>query len=74
MRSLTNAGQNWKQKDFENARLYYNLRATNPVYLKAATLTFNILMNTYPDSQKSDEYKLYIIRSEYEYADEEPGR
>ncbi len=57
-----------EQKDFENARLYYNLRATNPLYLKAATITFNILMNTYPDSQKSDEYKLYIIRSEYEYA------
>jgi outer membrane protein assembly factor BamD len=57
-----------EQKDFENARLYYNLRATNPLYLKAATITFNILMNTYPDSQKSDGYKLYIIRSEYEYA------
>jgi outer membrane protein assembly factor BamD len=57
-----------ERKDFENARLYYNLRETNPAYLKAATLTFNTLMNTYPDSQKSDEYKLYIIKSEYEYA------
>ena len=25
-------------------------------------------MNTYPDSQFSDEYKLYIIKSEYLYA------
>ena len=57
-----------EEKDYENAKLYYNLRATNPAYLKAATLTFNILMNSYPDSQKSDEYKLYIIKSEYEYA------
>lgn len=57
-----------EQKDFENARLYYNLRATNPAYLKAASLTFNTLMNTYPDSQNSDEYKLYIIKSDYEYA------
>ncbi|HVY76136.1 MAG TPA: outer membrane protein assembly factor BamD [Puia sp.] len=57
-----------EQKDFENARLYYNLRATNPSYLKAASLTFNILMNTYPDSQRGDEYKLYIIKADYEYA------
>ena len=25
-------------------------------------------MNTYPDSQFSDEYKLYIIKSDYLYA------
>jgi outer membrane protein assembly factor BamD len=25
-------------------------------------------MNTYPDSEKSDEYKLYVIKSNYEYA------
>ncbi len=25
-------------------------------------------MNSYPDSQKSDEYKLYVIRADYEYA------
>jgi len=57
-----------EEKDFEAAKLYYNLRATNPAYLKAATLTFNILMNTYPDSQNSDEYKLYIIKAEYDFA------
>ncbi|HTQ66358.1 MAG TPA: outer membrane protein assembly factor BamD [Puia sp.] len=57
-----------EQKDFENAKLYYNLKATNPAYLKAASLTFNILMNTYPDSEKSDEYKLYIVKADYEYA------
>jgi outer membrane protein assembly factor BamD len=57
-----------EQKDFEAAKLYFNLRETNIAYLKAATLTFNTLMNTYPDSQFSDEYKLYIIKSEYLYA------
>jgi outer membrane protein assembly factor BamD len=57
-----------EKKDFENAKLYYNLRATNTAYLKAASLTFNILMNNYPDSQFSDEYKLYLIKSEYLYA------
>jgi len=55
-------------KDFENAKLYFNLRETNPAYLKAAALTFTTLMNTYPDSQNSDEYKLYIIKSDYYYA------
>jgi outer membrane protein assembly factor BamD len=57
-----------EEKDFEAAKLYFNLRATNPAYLKAASLTFNTLMNTYPDSQFSDEYKLYIIKSDYYYA------
>jgi outer membrane protein assembly factor BamD len=57
-----------EQKDYENAKLYYNLRATNPAFLKAASLSFNTLMNTFPDSEKSDEYKLYIIKSDYEYA------
>lgn len=57
-----------EEKDFEAAKLYFNLRETNIAYLKAATLTFNTLMNTYPDSQFSDEYKLYIIKSEYLYA------
>lgn len=57
-----------EQKDFEAAKLYFNLRETNIAYLKAASLTFNTLMNTYPDSQFSDEYKLYIIKSDYLYA------
>ena len=55
-------------KDYENAKLYYNLHETNPAYLKAAALVFNQLLNTYPDSQFSDEYKLYVIKSDYMYA------
>ena len=58
-----------EEKDFEAAKLYYNLRETNPAYLKAASITFGILMNNYPDSQFSDEYKLYIIKSDYLYAE-----
>src|SRR5450432_46535 len=57
-----------EEKDYESAKLYFNLHETNPAYLKAASLTFNIMMNNYPDSQFSDEYKLYIIKSEYLYA------
>jgi len=53
-----------EQKDFANAKLYYDLA----IYPKAAALTFNQLMNGYPDSEKSDEYKLYIIKANYEYA------
>ncbi|MBS1948510.1 MAG: outer membrane protein assembly factor BamD [Bacteroidetes bacterium] len=50
-------------KDFMNAELYYNLGQ-----FKAAGIVFNILMNNYPDSEKSDRYKLYVIRSDFEYA------
>jgi outer membrane protein assembly factor BamD len=50
-------------KDFKNAELYYNLGQ-----FKAAGIVFNILMNTYPDSEKSDQYKLFVIKSDYEYA------
>jgi outer membrane protein assembly factor BamD len=57
-----------EEKDFEAAKLYYNLHETNIAYLKAASLSFNTLMNTYPDSQFGDEYKLYIIKSDYLYA------
>jgi outer membrane protein assembly factor BamD len=57
-----------EQKDYESAKLYYNLRETNPAYLRAASITFNLLMNAYPDSQFSDEYKLYIIKSDYLFA------
>jgi outer membrane protein assembly factor BamD len=56
-------------KDYLNAKLYYDLKASNPAFLKAATLTFNGLLNTYPDSEKSDLYKLYVIKSEFEYAE-----
>src|SRR6202050_393067 len=50
-------------KDFENAQLYYDL-----TQYKAAGIVFNALLNTYPDSEKSDLYKLYVIRSYYQYA------
>ena len=52
-----------EQKDFQNAELYYNLGS-----YKAAALTFNSLMNSYPESEKSDQYKLFVIKSNYQYA------
>lgn len=53
-----------EMKEFLNAKLYYDLG----IYPKAAALVFNNLMNSYPDSEKSDEYKLYVIKSNYQYA------
>lgn len=52
-----------EMKDFKNAELYFNLGQ-----FKAAGIVFNLLMNTYPDSEKSDMYKLYVIKSDYQYA------
>jgi outer membrane protein assembly factor BamD len=50
-------------KDFKNAQLYYDL-----TQYKAAGIVFNTMLNTYPDSDKSDLYKLFVIRSYYQYA------
>jgi outer membrane protein assembly factor BamD len=50
-------------KEFKNAELYFNLGQ-----FKAAAIAFTSLMNNFPDSEKSDEYKLLVIKSYYEYA------
>jgi outer membrane protein assembly factor BamD len=50
-------------KDFKSAQLYYDMSL-----FKAASITFTTLLNSYPDSEKGDLYKLYIIRADYQYA------
>lgn len=55
--------QKLETKEMESAELYFNLRQ-----YKASAIAYTNLMNNYPDSQKSDEYKLKIIRSYFEYA------
>lgn len=50
-------------KVFESAQLYYNMG-----HYRAAAIAFTSLMNRYPASEKSDEYKLQIIRSYYQFA------
>jgi outer membrane protein assembly factor BamD len=50
-------------KEYKNAELYFNLGQ-----YKAAGIAFTNLMNTFPDSDRSDEYKLQVIRSYYQYA------
>ena len=51
-------------KEFKAAKLYYDLS-----YFKSAAVAFNTLMDDFPDSDKSDEYKLEMVRSYYKYAE-----
>ncbi|MGB8191644.1 MAG: outer membrane protein assembly factor BamD [Chitinophagaceae bacterium] len=52
-----------EQKEFKNAELYFNLGQ-----YKAAGIAFTNLMNNFPDSERSDEYKLQVIKAYYQYA------
>jgi outer membrane protein assembly factor BamD len=52
-----------EKKDFESALLYYDLE-----FYRASALVFNQLMNSFPESARSDEYKLYIIKANFKYA------
>lgn len=50
-------------KDFKSAELYYTLGK-----YKSAAVSFTVLSENYPDSQKGDKYKLMVVKSWYEYA------
>lgn len=50
-------------KDFNNAKLYYNLSQ-----FRAAGIAFTNLSNSYPESARGEEYKLMAIKSYYEFA------
>lgn len=51
-------------KDYQSAKLYYDMGQ-----FRAAGVAFTSLMNTYPESQKADEYKLMVIRSYFRFAE-----
>ncbi|MEI2708576.1 MAG: outer membrane protein assembly factor BamD [Chitinophagaceae bacterium] len=51
-------------KDYKSAELYYNLG-----FFKAAAISFSNVSENFPDSKKSDEYKLLVIKSYYKYAE-----
>lgn len=53
-----------EQKDFKSAELYYNLG-----FFKAAAISFSNVAENFPDSKRSDEYKLLVIKSYYKYAE-----
>jgi len=51
-------------KDHKAAQLYYDIGQ-----FRAAAVSFNTLLNTYPDSKNSDEYKLMSIKAYYRFAE-----
>lgn len=53
-----------EMKDYKSAELYYNLG-----FYKAAAIAFGNVADNFPDSKKSDEYKLQMIKSYFKYAE-----
>ncbi len=51
-------------KDFKSAQLYYDVGQ-----FRAAGVAFSSLLNSYPESQNADQYKLMIIRSYFRFAE-----
>jgi outer membrane protein assembly factor BamD len=51
-------------KDHKAAQLYYDIGQ-----FRAAAVSFNTLLNTYPDSKNSDEHKLMSIKAYYRFAE-----
>lgn len=51
-------------KDANSAKLYYDLGQ-----FRAAAVTYASVLNTYPESEKAEEYKLMVIKSYFRYAE-----
>lgn len=51
-------------KDYKSAQLYYNLG-----HFRAAAIAFSSLMESFPDSEKSEAYKFEVIKSYFLYAE-----
>jgi outer membrane protein assembly factor BamD len=56
--------QKLELKDFKAAQLYFDLKQ-----FRAAGVAFEELLNTYPESNRGDEYKLMEIKSYYSFAE-----
>jgi outer membrane protein assembly factor BamD len=52
-----------EQKEYKSAELYYNLGQ-----YRASAIAYTSLMNNFPDSEKSEDYKLQVIKSYYLFA------
>ena len=50
-------------KDFRSAQLYYNLGQ-----YRAAAIAFALLLNSYAESTKGEEYKMMVVKSYYRFA------
>lgn len=51
-------------KDANSAKLYYDIGQ-----YQAAAVTYASVLNTYPESQKAEEYKVMVIKSYFRYAE-----
>ena len=51
-------------KDHKSAQLYFDMGQ-----FRAAGVSFTTLLNSYPESDRADEYKLMIIKSYFRYAE-----
>ena len=51
-------------KDYKSAELYFNMG-----HYRAAAIAFTSLINSFPDTNKGDQYKLQAIKSYYLYAE-----
>lgn len=51
-------------KDYKSAKLYFDMGQ-----FRAAGVSFTTLLNSYPESDRADEYKLMIIKSYFRYAE-----
>ena len=51
-------------KDYKAAQLYYDLGQ-----FRASAVSFSTLLNSFPESAKSDEYKMTVIRSYFRFAE-----
>jgi outer membrane protein assembly factor BamD len=56
--------QKLETKDYSSAQLYFDLGQ-----YRAAAVAFNTLLNAYPESGKSDEYKMMAIKAYYRFAE-----
>jgi outer membrane protein assembly factor BamD len=52
-----------EMKEYKGAELYFNISA-----YRAAAISFTNLLNHYPESKRTDEYKFMIIKAYYQFA------
>lgn len=60
---IDECGAKLQIKDYKAAKLYYDMGQ-----YRAAGVAFTSLLNSFPESEKADEYKLMVIKSYYQYA------
>jgi outer membrane protein assembly factor BamD len=56
--------QKLEEKDAGSAQLYYDIGQYH-----AAAVTFSSVLNTYPESNRAEDYKVMVIKSYFRYAD-----